>query len=63
MSSQNGPNWYPSKQFTHTPDVPGAPEYTTAAPPSAAKSLPARPSGVRRFIKKLFRRGGTSNSA
>jgi hypothetical protein len=38
VSTQNGPNWYPSKQFTHTPDVPGAPANPTGAP--AARSKP-----------------------
>lgn len=32
MSNQNGPNWYPSKQFTHTPEVPGAPAPSAPAP-------------------------------
>ena len=59
MSTQNGPNWYPSKQFTHTPDVPGAPAYTAAAPSTAATPAPTQPAGVRRFVKKLFRRGET----
>ena len=59
MSSQNGPNWYPSKQFTHTPDVPGVPAYTAAAPSAGATQSPTKPGGVRRFVKKLFRRGET----
>jgi len=32
MSNQNGPNWYPSKQFTHTPEVPGAPAPSAPGP-------------------------------
>ncbi len=60
MSTQNGPNWHPSKQFTHTPDVPGAPAYTAGGPPPEATSSPAQPGGVRRFVKKLFRRSETT---
>lgn len=39
MSNQNGPNWYPSKQFTHTPEVPGAPA-PSAAPSAAGLTQP-----------------------
>lgn len=59
MSTQNGLNWYPSKQFAHTPDVPGMPAYTVAAPSTGATPSPAQPGGVRRFVKKLFRRSET----
>jgi hypothetical protein len=39
VSNQNGPNWYPSKQFTHTPEVPGAPAPSaTPTAPSPARS-------------------------
>jgi hypothetical protein len=59
VSTENGPKWYPSKQFTHTPDVPGAPAYTAAAPSTVATPAPSQPGGVRRFLNKLFRRGET----
>jgi hypothetical protein len=43
MSNQNGPNWYPSKQFTHTPEVPGAPARPTTPPaPRPARSRTSR---------------------
>jgi len=60
VSTQNGPNWYPSKQFTHTPDVPGVPAYNAAVAPTGATPSPNQPGGVRRFFKKLFRRGDTT---
>jgi len=55
MSTQSGPGWYPSRQFTHTPPIPGAP----ASPPLAEQSAPApdaRP-GLRGFLRTLLRRG------
>ena len=57
------PNWYPSKQFTHTPDVPGVPPSTRAAPASAAQSGSSGAKGIRRLAQKLFRRGRTNDAA
>jgi hypothetical protein len=53
MSNQNGPAWYPSKQFTHTPDVPGVPASATT---SAAAPSTTRPYGLRRLLDKLVGR-------
>jgi len=53
MSNQNGPNWYPSKQFTHTPEVPGAPA-PSASRPADGRPTPTGP--VRRFVQRLLGR-------
>lgn len=53
MSNQTGPGWYPSKQFTHTPPVPGAPSAPATAPPPPRA---ARPGGLRGLLRRLTRR-------
>jgi hypothetical protein len=54
MSTPNGPSWYPSKQFVHSPEPPaGAPP---APRPDASPATTHEPGTLRRFVDRLLRR-------
>lgn len=56
MSAQNGPNWYPSQQFTHTPPLPvGAPTAPATRPEGQAAAAP-KPGMLSRIVNTLLRR-------
>jgi len=67
MSTQNGPNWYPSKQFVHNPPPPmGAPSHPGRDPelkPAADAEMdaPKEPGVFRRFVDKFIRRSGKAD--
>jgi hypothetical protein len=68
MSNQNGPNWYPSKQFVHSPPPPsGAPSNLGRVPDpdgvqpakDATTGSSHEPSLLRRFVNKFKGGRGT----
>lgn len=72
MSTQSGPNWYPSKQFVHSPPPPlGAPANPKQDPPLPGLLAETEPKvneptvlGVfRRILDKMLRRGRKTGGA
>jgi hypothetical protein len=61
MSQQNGPSWYPSKQFPHNPSPPpGAKPESPQAPGVTSKRK--KPTAFRRFVNKFTSKGRSDTS-